>query len=1022
MRYKPVSSDHYDPSSVEIENVFRPAPFWSWNDELKPEELIRQIHEMHNAGIGGFFMHARGGLKTRYMSKEWMDAIILCVREARKLGMHPYLYDENGWPSGFGNGEVNGMGEEYQAKSIDLFEVEKLANTENILAWYDSVGRRLPDGKGAALAAQVRVNPFYVDNLNPAVTKEFIRCVYNRYWEELPEDVRTALAGIFTDEPQLTTAGIPCSPVLAEEFRRLYGIQLLDIFPELVREIGNWRENRLRFWRLVALQFRKSYIGQIGTWCREHGWELAGHHLMEESYDSQLNTNGAVMPQYEGYTIPGIDHLSRLSAYITSDMQVVSAAAQNGQPQILTETFGCSGWNYNMRGLKWLYQQHLVHGINLLCQHLAGYSLHGLRKRDYPASIFYQHPMWPHIKELHDAFSRVGRMLAIGQQECETLLIHGESTAWMRSHGHFQDRFSKELFMPFCQLSQALNAHGIPFHYGDEICLSQKGVVKGKRLHVGLMSYSQIILPPVENLAGTTIALLRELKNQGGRLLRLDSPARRGFFVDGRQPSVEDQALWDSIPVYFDQTALLEVLKPLPALTIRNLSGADGRVRGTWRHFPKRNERWYYLADFAFTQENRVADKDFWTELHTNIPEENTDNILEVTLPFPAVSAEVIDQKNGHVLDLLTLQRHPDGKCTFLTRLSAGDSLLIRSKNQPIIPVKDLTGDWHCQTVQNVLTLERAAFRLEETAPWSEETDTLSIFNRLLGMPEDTGLELRYSFHLLPELDVQSAGLKMAIESDENARYFLNGEELQKEFGDFFIDRSIRVLTLPKELLRHGENCFNVLTRFVQRAEIRRNIQRARQFESEANKLFYDSEVEAVYLLGQFGCYTRGIIKEEKKNSFYMDAPFVLGKMPESIRSGHALTEGFPFFSGQLTLKKSILLTAAEAEQLTTLTLAPFKANDAMITVNGHPLSLMYAPPYSRNVAGMLHEGNNEITIIMGTSCRNTMGPFHTPETEPIYVGPGAFLTEKDLLGWYCIPAVKEYGLLEFTPDQITLS
>ena len=51
---------------------YRPIPFWSWNDKLDPEELRRQIREMKKAGLGGFFMHARGGLQTAYLSDEWM--------------------------------------------------------------------------------------------------------------------------------------------------------------------------------------------------------------------------------------------------------------------------------------------------------------------------------------------------------------------------------------------------------------------------------------------------------------------------------------------------------------------------------------------------------------------------------------------------------------------------------------------------------------------------------------------------------------------------------------------------------------------------------------------------------------------------------------------------------------------------------------------------------------------------------------------------------------------------------------
>ena len=50
----------------DIPNKYKSFPFWSWNDELEEEELVRQIDWMHESGIGGFFMHARGGLTTPY--------------------------------------------------------------------------------------------------------------------------------------------------------------------------------------------------------------------------------------------------------------------------------------------------------------------------------------------------------------------------------------------------------------------------------------------------------------------------------------------------------------------------------------------------------------------------------------------------------------------------------------------------------------------------------------------------------------------------------------------------------------------------------------------------------------------------------------------------------------------------------------------------------------------------------------------------------------------------------------------
>ena len=83
---------------------YREAPFWSWNDDLDPQELARQIRLMDEAGWGGFFMHSRVGLRTPYMGKSWMACIRACVAAARQCGLGAWLYDEDKWPSGFAGG------------------------------------------------------------------------------------------------------------------------------------------------------------------------------------------------------------------------------------------------------------------------------------------------------------------------------------------------------------------------------------------------------------------------------------------------------------------------------------------------------------------------------------------------------------------------------------------------------------------------------------------------------------------------------------------------------------------------------------------------------------------------------------------------------------------------------------------------------------------------------------------------------------------------------------------------------
>ena len=114
-------------------NKYRPAPFWSWNEKLDVEETVRQVREMEEVGIGGYFMHARGGLQTEYLSDEWFDNVKATVREGKKLGMESWGYDENGWPSGFGSGAVNGLGLKYQQKYLRSKETDSAVQSDNTI-------------------------------------------------------------------------------------------------------------------------------------------------------------------------------------------------------------------------------------------------------------------------------------------------------------------------------------------------------------------------------------------------------------------------------------------------------------------------------------------------------------------------------------------------------------------------------------------------------------------------------------------------------------------------------------------------------------------------------------------------------------------------------------------------------------------------------------------------------------------------------------------------------------------------
>ena len=171
---------------MDYKNVpvkYRPIPLWSWNERLSADETAEQVKIMHDAFIGGFFMHARGGLETEFMGDEWFENVDAAVSAAERLGIRPRAYGENGWPSGFGDGKVNGKGVAYQQKYLRMEQhpdhiKNAICKSGEYYFYYD-------------------VNPFYVDTLDRDVIKVFIEEIYEPYYEKYANRIE----GFFTDEP-----------------------------------------------------------------------------------------------------------------------------------------------------------------------------------------------------------------------------------------------------------------------------------------------------------------------------------------------------------------------------------------------------------------------------------------------------------------------------------------------------------------------------------------------------------------------------------------------------------------------------------------------------------------------------------------------------------------------------------------------------------------------------------------------------------------------------------------------------
>jgi hypothetical protein len=240
---------------------------------------------------------------------------------------------------------------------------------------------------------------------------------------------------------------------------------------------------------------------------------------------AQLTSNGAAMPHYEYFTIPGIDWLGRNIYDCLNAISLGSAAAQLGKKQALSESFALAGHNVSHAELKRIYEWQMVRGINLLCTHLEGYSLRGIRKRDYPPAMYYQQPWWDDMDKFFESMSRVGKLLAEGKVVADTLVMQVQSSAWALYNGYETNNAEEALGkinrynQKLLDAIRTLEDKHILFHLGDETLMERHGRVEGKELVIGEMRYKRVVIPEYLTMLPSTKKLLDEFREAGGIII-----------------------------------------------------------------------------------------------------------------------------------------------------------------------------------------------------------------------------------------------------------------------------------------------------------------------------------------------------------------------------------------------------------------------------------------------------------------------------------------------------------------------
>lgn len=1030
---------------------FRGKPFWSWNGELCEEELKRQVDVLKEMGFGGFFMHSRSGLITEYLGEEWFDLCNKTAEYGASVGMEPWLYDEDRWPSGSAGGIVT-KDPKYRMRSLTLFESKdtkpvddlfamfeaRIENDTRILREYKKIAENAEITLKAGAGETVKILKFvvvldkpssvynegtYLDTLNLEATKKFIEVTHEQYKNHATKEIWSEIKGIFTDEPhrgkcfgdtKTDSEGYVSSSIfytngIFDDFKQRYGYDACEILPELYYDAPDFdtaKPLKHDYIDLGCNLFNERFAIPLNDWCNENGIDFTGHVLHEDALMCQTVPNGSLMRFYANMAVPGIDNLCVGNDAFWVPKQLQSVCRQYGKKQMLSELYGCTGWSFDFRGHKAVGDWQALFGINLRCPHLSWYTMEGAAKRDYPASILHQATYYKDYSYVEDYFARFGLMMQEGEPCCDVLVVSPIESVWLYARAGWanwimsNNQDADRIEGRFRETFDMLEGNMIDFDYVDEQMLFQNGTVERAGgevfLKVGCMKYRKVVLSGNETIRSSTLALLRAFALAGGDVIVLGNAPE---MIDAR-PAIGTAAGFKCI-AFTNEAVLSEIKEKLPVKV--TLDGTcDTKI---------------------FSQLRYSKDEDAYILALLNVTKNKAFNVKVAIEGIPEYAfCEEWSLRDGKKYegDLSSVDFDTNGEHIFVLRkekraLPKAIDFYASPKAEMV-----LSGEFdYMLGEENVLVLDfaKAKFTDNNNQLHEFENEVLKIdfgIRDAIGIEHRSGdslqpwyvkkfadetygsFELEYEFNIenMPEKPV-----KLCAERPENIEYFINGTKLSQD-GGFWIDSCLKTLEISTNLLKVGKN---IVT---------------------AKGLYKRStNIESAYIVGDFGVSTKLLEKRPAKlagdlGNIYSKADVAITKLPKKLENKNTSDQNLLFYTGPVTIKVTpeMIKKATENQSIgdkIIVSIPDYVASLVKITdlSNENKRVLAFAP-YSVDITDFADKG---FLLTLVLTRKNLFGPLHLVPAYPGALGPDGFVTGGD--SW-----LDDYNMLDSTFGDIKIS
>ena len=244
------------------------------------------------------------------------------------------------------------------------------------------------------------------------------------------------------------------------------------------------------------------------------------------------------------------------------------------------------------------------------------------------------------------------------------------------------------------------------------------------------------------------------------------------------------------------------------------------------------------------------------------------------------------------------------------------------------------------------------------------------------------------------------------VETPEIFEISINGTVIDKTVTGYYRDKSFKTIDIVK-YVKEGENTITFVCDFEQSEETYKNIELSYGFESNRNKLSFDMEIEACYLIGDFSIETTGEWTQLERNASRYKGGFVICEPNKKVNVKNIEKQGFPFFSGELTLEGEI-----DIKDANTCLKLDMKGVNAIRVQIGSVTKVMLTDDIL-SLKDFNVSGKQKIRLTLINNLRNLLGPHHLEEGESYTARPTSFFKERS--PWNSAPWNDDYCFVEYS-------